>query len=157
VLTDVEQEGNLFSNTCSSFDSSISMGCDDVTPNVSHYELNSFFYGVAVHMCVTLFYGVTVQNLCNIALWCYCTQFVSHCFMVLMYKICVTLLYGVAVHNLCHIALWCYCTQFASHCLMVLLYTICVTLLYGVTVQNLCHIALWCYCTQFVSHCFTLN
>ena len=36
VLTDVEQEGTLFSNTCSSFDSSISMGCDDITHNVSH-------------------------------------------------------------------------------------------------------------------------
>jgi len=35
VLTDVEQEGTLFSNTCNSFDSSISMGCDDIMPNLT--------------------------------------------------------------------------------------------------------------------------
>jgi hypothetical protein len=62
VLTDVEQEGTLFANTCSSFDSSISMGSDDVTPNVSRYELNAFFYGVN------------------------CTQFVSHCFTLNLVK-----------------------------------------------------------------------
>jgi hypothetical protein len=36
VLTDAEQEGILFPNTCNSFDSSVQMGCDDITPNVSH-------------------------------------------------------------------------------------------------------------------------
>jgi hypothetical protein len=35
VLTDVEQEGILFPNTCTSFDSTVPACVDDVTPNVS--------------------------------------------------------------------------------------------------------------------------
>ncbi|KAJ4431999.1 hypothetical protein ANN_20613 [Periplaneta americana] len=35
VLTDVEQEGSLFPNTCTSFDSSTPMSLDDTTPNLT--------------------------------------------------------------------------------------------------------------------------
>jgi hypothetical protein len=46
VLTDVEQEGILFPNTCTSFDSTVPAGFDDITditPNVSHFIWMSAF------------------------------------------------------------------------------------------------------------------
>lgn len=36
VLTDVEQKGNLFPNMCTSFESTVPVGFDDTTTNVSH-------------------------------------------------------------------------------------------------------------------------
>lgn len=35
VLTDAEKEGVLFPNMCTSFDSNVPAGFDDITPNVS--------------------------------------------------------------------------------------------------------------------------
>lgn len=56
VLTDVEQEGSLFSNTYTSFDSSIPVGCDDVTPNVSHMSWIPSFMVLLYRICITLLY-----------------------------------------------------------------------------------------------------
>lgn len=46
VLTDAETEGVLFPNMCTSFDSNVPAGFDDITPNVSHVIWILTYHGI---------------------------------------------------------------------------------------------------------------
>jgi hypothetical protein len=50
VLTDGEREGILFPNMCTSFDSSVPPGFDEVTPNVSQSHFGSLITELMRHL-----------------------------------------------------------------------------------------------------------